>query len=92
MTVAVMDGFGTGLSCGGRGGWTRHRWGLAPGLSYTVFVSAPFFTYVTVADAVVFAEAPTARLSVAAVDGRGKPADICHRGKTGEVVAVKLHD
>jgi hypothetical protein len=34
------------------------------------------FTHATVADAVAFAEAPTARLSVAAVDGRGKPADI----------------
>jgi len=41
------------------------------------------FTYVAVADAVVFAEAPTARLSVAAVDGRGKPADVRHRGETG---------
>jgi hypothetical protein len=50
------------------------------------------FTYVTVADAVAFAEAPTARLSVAAVDGRGKLADICHRGEAGEVVAVELHD
>ncbi|MFZ8838821.1 MAG: hypothetical protein ACO2PM_07775 [Pyrobaculum sp.] len=50
------------------------------------------FTYVTVADVVAFAEAPTARLSVAAVDGRGKPADICHRGETGGSVAVELHD
>ncbi len=46
------------------------------------------FTYVTVADAVVFAEAPTAKLSVAAVDGRGKPADICHRGEAGGSVAT----
>ncbi len=44
-------------------------------------MSAPFFTYVTVADAVVFVKVPTAKLNVAAVDGRGKPADICRRGE-----------
>ncbi len=41
------------------------------------------FTYVTVADAVIFVKVQTAKLSVAAVDGRGKPADICHRGEAG---------
>ncbi len=46
-------------------------------------MSAPFFTYVIVADAVIFVKVPTAKLSVAAVDGRGKPADIRHRGETG---------
>ncbi len=52
---------------------------LTPGRSYTVRVSAPFFTYathVTVADAVVFVKVPTAKLSVAAVDDYGKPIDI----------------
>jgi FtsP/CotA-like multicopper oxidase with cupredoxin domain len=36
-----------------------------------------------VADAVIFVKVPTAKLNVAAVDGRGKPADIRHRGETG---------
>jgi hypothetical protein len=25
VTVAVLDGFGAGLSCGGHGGWARRR-------------------------------------------------------------------
>ncbi len=90
--VAVMDGFGAGLSCGGRGVGRGVGGDLRRGLATRSSCRRRLFTYVTVADAVVFAEAPTARLSVAAVDGRGKPADVCHRGETGEVVAVELHD
>jgi hypothetical protein len=56
---------------------------LTPGRNYTARVSAPSFTYVTMADAVVFVKVPTAKLSVAAVDDYGKPIDICHRGETG---------
>ena len=76
VTVAVMDGFGTGLSCGGRGVGRGVGGDLRRGLATRSSRRRSLFTYVTVADVVAFAEAPTARLSVAAVDGRGKPADI----------------
>jgi hypothetical protein len=85
VTVVVLDGFGAE-----RRDWVVEVVGvgrgvgevkalLTPGRSYTVRVSAPFFTYatnVTVADAVVFVKVPTAKLSVAAVDDYGKPIDI----------------
>ncbi len=84
VSVAVMDGFGAE-----RRDWVVEVVGVGRGVgevralltlgrSYTVHVSAPFFTYatnVTVADAVVFVKVPTAKLSVAAVDDYGKPID-----------------
>ncbi|MFZ8842200.1 MAG: hypothetical protein ACO2PM_25375 [Pyrobaculum sp.] len=72
----------------GRGVGEDSRWGVA--------TRSPcrrrLFIRAAVADAVVFAEVPMARLSVAAVDDCNEPADVCHRGETGEVVAVELHD
>ncbi len=85
VTVVVLDGFGAErrdwvVEVVGVGrGVGEVRALLTPGRSYTVRVSAPFFTYatnVTVADAVVFVKVPTAKLSVAAVDDYGKPIDI----------------
>lgn len=57
----------------GRGVGEDSRWGVA--------TRSPcrrrLFICATVADAVVFAEVPTARLSIAAVDDCNEPADIC---------------
>ncbi|MFZ8812062.1 MAG: hypothetical protein ACO2PN_28670 [Pyrobaculum sp.] len=56
----------------GRGVGEDSRWGVA--------TRSPcrrrLFICATVADAVVFAEVPTARLSIAAVDDCNEPADI----------------
>ena len=84
VTVVVLNGFGAErrnwvVVVGVGRGVGEVKALLTPGRSYTVRVSAPFFTYatnVTVADAVVFVKVPTAKLSVAAVDDYGKPIDI----------------
>ena len=62
------------MGCGSRGSWMRRRWGLAPGRSYTVRVSAPSFHLRHRGRR--FVKVPTAKLSVAAVDDYGKPNDI----------------
>jgi hypothetical protein len=82
VTVAVMDGFGAE-----RRDWVVEVMGVGRGVgevkalltlrrSYTVFMSAPSFHLRHRGRRSDFAEVPTARLGVAAVDDYGKPIDI----------------